>query len=491
MNFNDELVIAKIKCLTIYSKLTQFKTHIFFLLRNILEKPLMTYSKRRFSMLIRIFIFLFLLSNGFCLAFEEDLEIAKAIVESRICFYQIRGGLLTGTDEISIEFQRAICNQGEGAVHLVPSLSTPGAAEDLIGMLFSMAGRTKDSEFGSFLKNAQALNAGFIRDWRIIQEKINALQTMGIQESSMREFDEFLDDIMPRRGMVVGCKKVVAAPKKGRKFKTSKAVVEDMGQIARDLKDLKDIRKLLEPHFLDACEHFITGTVSVVRATGMSSKKGRHKQAESKPTLYAMDPISVDVMASLPIATSGLIKNDLSVEKEVCEAAVSKITEELDEDSDDQVDFDLKFFGYSYPKTQAVNNPKLARQMAKEKGIAAAALSESITIGDAKIDDVALPIFTLKPKHKATLESILGVSSHPPKWRKAISAIRAIMQYTGGSYCGSLGNGSSVEFWLGKIRFLVDSSHGAKDPAMMYPDQIKFMKYGLERAGITLEVIKR
>lgn len=55
----------------------------------------------------------------------------------------------------------------------------------------------------------------------IIQEKINALQTMGIQESSMREFDEFLDNIMPRREMVEGCKKAVAAPKKGRKFKTS------------------------------------------------------------------------------------------------------------------------------------------------------------------------------------------------------------------------------------------------------------------------------
>jgi hypothetical protein len=68
-------------------------------------------------------------------------------------------------------------------------------------------------------------------------------------------------------------------------------------------------------------------------------------------------------------------------------------------------------------------------------------------------------------------------------------ALNSVIQQWGGSYNGSLRNGSTVEFWIGNVRFLVDGSHGGSDPEMMYADQMVFMKNGLERAGITLDLL--
>ena len=58
-------------------------------------------------MIIRTFLFLFFFLNGLCCAFDEDLQRSKAIALSRLHFYEIRGGLLTGADKISMDFQVA------------------------------------------------------------------------------------------------------------------------------------------------------------------------------------------------------------------------------------------------------------------------------------------------------------------------------------------------------------------------------------------------
>ena len=96
---------------------------------------------------------------------------------------------------------------------------------------------------------------------------------------------------------------------------------------------------------------------------------------------------------------------------------------------------------------------------------------------------------SLKEKSKDILKSILQVSSHPPRWRNALSAIKQVIKQWGGSINGSLGNGSEFEFWVGDARFIVDGSHGGSDHTMMYAAQMQFMKKGLERAGITLDLL--
>ena len=128
----------------------------------------------------------------------------------------------------------------------------------------------------------------------------------------------------------------------------------------------------------------------------------------------------------------------------------------------------------------------MARQRDKEAGLAAKVSADTPAVKKCEVGRSSL---ALKPPHISILQSILGVTSHPPKWRKALSAISSVISQLGGSFAGSLGRGSSVEFWIGSVRFLVDSSHGS-DREMMYPDQMVFMKKGLERAGITLDLLR-
>jgi hypothetical protein len=109
-------------------------------------------------MIIKTFLFLLLCVNGICSTFDGDLCHAKAIVNSRIHFYEIREELLSGTDEASTQFQDAICNQEGTSVHLMPSFSFPGVAQNFMSMLKGMAQEKGEVRSASLLTNAQNTN---------------------------------------------------------------------------------------------------------------------------------------------------------------------------------------------------------------------------------------------------------------------------------------------------------------------------------------------
>ncbi|MBY0281871.1 MAG: hypothetical protein K2W94_06895 [Alphaproteobacteria bacterium] len=434
-------------------------------------------------MILKTFIFVLLLLTNLCCAFDEDLQIARAIVDSRIHFYTIRGELLTRTDEISIEFQRSICNQGEGAVHMVPSLAIPGAGDDLMGMLIGMVGRTKESDIGPFLSNAQRLNQTCLAEWGMVLDKIISLQTKGTKEVTINDFTTLMDERFSRRVLAEGSVKAMKSKKKGPK--PSDTVLKDLDQIALDFSDFKQIFNLLEPHLLDALAASITGKKSE------PDKKSKKQQKKEAAALRAS--VSTTKATELPekeaaAATEIIVCEHTLVREETDSKEVLAVDDKGDEDIDESFEFNPHYFRQEYPRVVPTNNPKLARKLARE---AAAVAATKETFSSSTREESPLPSLVLKPKHKNILKGILGVSSHPPKWRNAIGALNSIIQQWGGSYNGSLKNGSTTEFWIGNVRFLVDSSHGGSDPEMMYPSQMEFMREGLIRAGITRELLAR
>lgn len=489
-------------------------------------------------MIIKTFLFLIFCANGICSTFDKDLEHAKAIANSRIHFYEIRGELLSGTDEASAQFQETICNQAGTAIHLMPSLSFPGAAQNLMSIFAGIAQQKREvhsaSLSTSFLTNAQNTNQACKEEWVLVLAKITSIARSGTKEVVIADFNALMENNFSRRGMVEGVASAI---------KTSATVSDDLNSIASDLRDFKQVCTLLEPYLLqsgitlsklrkggerlkreflekkneslrvqalregddvDALVAYITGVTGeapVEKSSKKSSKKNKATDVVvSKSTELCasavitplVDSPSVSEMLEDPNQSviSAAVDSLLVSGKEAKEdnSAINTGLDSLsvgDEENDDDFDFAPDYFKYEKPKLFTTNNPKLTRQRDKEAGLAA-----KVFVADAaeQVNEAARPSLILKPSHISTLQSILSIASHPPKWRNALSALSSVISQFGGSFNGALGKGSSVEFWIGGVRFLVDSSHGS-DHEMMYPDQMVFMRKGLERAGITLDLL--
>lgn len=459
--------------------------------------------------------------NGICSTFDEDLKHSKAIVRSRIHFYEIRGELLCGTDEASVQFQETICNQTETAVHLMPSLSVPGVAQNLMSIFASIAQQKNEvhsaSLSTSLLTNARHTNQICKQEWELVLAKITSIERSGTKEVTIADFNALMKNNFSRRAMVEGIANVI---------KTPATVSDDLNSIASDLRDFKQVCTLLEPYLLqsgitlsklrksgerfkreflekqneslklqslieendtDALAAYITGEKPAEKQSKKHKSKKKQERNEQTTAIgsemhaeHCLDTTtpSINIHPSATVAVEGSR-----------ELAINTVADSLlgasEETEGDDFDFTPDYFKYEKPKLLTTNNPKLTRQRDKEAGLAA-----KVFVADAaeQTNEVARPSLILKPSHISTLQSILSIASHPPKWRKALSAISSVISQFGGSFNGSLGKGSSVEFWIGGVRFLVDSSHGS-DHEMMYPDQMVFMRKGLERAGITLDLL--
>lgn len=485
-------------------------------------------------MIINVLLFLFFCVNGMCGVFDDDLQHAKAIVNSRIDFYEIRGGLLSGTDETSRQFQEAICNQEGTSVQFTPSILVPGVGDNLFQMIRDIA-LNKVPNSASFLTNAQHTNRTCKQEWELVLNKLMSIERDGTKNVTIADFNALMEHNFSRRGMVEGIAHVI---------KTSETVSKDLNSIASDLGDFRQVSALLEPYLLepgislsklrkggerlkreflekkdaalmlkhlsegddlDALAAYITGEASAAKPSRKSSKrknKVRDVVGSETSELCATAVISPVIDASFfPVITEVVVEHNQPVinaagdslligermEEKEDNSVTSTVTDSVvNGDVEEDFDFTPNYFNYVTQKSSTTNNSKLARQRDKEAGLAAKVSADTPAV---KKSEVGRSSLALKPPHISILQSILSVTSHPPKWRKALSAISSVISQLGGSFTGSLGRGSSVEFWIGSVRFLVDSSHGS-DREMMYPDQMVFMKKGLERAGITLDLLR-
>lgn len=485
-------------------------------------------------MLIRTLLFFIFCAQAISTEFDNDFNTAKAIVNSRIDFYTIRGDLLSGTDEDSTQFQHAICQQDGTSVHLMPSIMLPGTTESLFDIFREIAsrkaqnsGETHNSK--ALLTNAQRTNEVCKQEWMLVLEKLESIEKHGTKYVTNADFAVLMKDNFSRRKMVAG----IAGVMKG-----SETISNDMHNIASDYGDFSQICELLEPYLfdadiklsklkksserlkreflqkkeensrlqtfrdqgdLDALAAYITGEWP----TEKKSKKKGKKEATSNvliksiPTSDAATesiknedraechlPVSLDTLSVTDSIMESKKKIDLSPIDSF--AAISTESENIAAVEEDEFICNLDYFHYKQQKQLPTNNSKLARQRKREAGLALKTAALDISQTNETTGEMAP--FRLKPTHLSTLQSILSVASHPPKWRQALSAISSVISQLGGAFTGSLGKGSAVEFWIGSVRFLVDSSHGT-DSEMMYRDQMVFMKKGLERAGITLSLL--
>lgn len=457
-----------------------------------------------------------------CTEFDNDFTTAKAIVNSRIDFYTIRGDLLLGTDEDSIQFQHAICQQEGTSVHLMPSIMVPGTTENLFDIFREITSRKAQNSAEmhnskALLTNAQRTNEVCKQEWILVLEKLESVEKNGTKYVTNSDFEKLMEDNFSRRKMVVG----IAGLMKG-----SETISNDMNNIASDYGDFSEICELLRPYLseagvklkklkqsserlkreflqkkeedlrlqtfrdqgdFDALAAYITGEWP----TEKKSKKKKKKVTVSNvvtQNIATSDVLTESVIVSTSLDTLSITEEKDKVDYNVVDSAIqiSAESENIEVAEEDEFDCNFDYFHYKQQTQPATNNPKLARQRDKSAGLA---LKAEAYIDTAKMQEEEKLRLTLKPTHLSILQSILGVTSHPPKWRQALSAISSVIAQLGGSFTGSLGKGSAVEFWIGSVRFLVDSSHGT-DSEMMYRDQMVFMKKGLERAGVTLDLLR-
>lgn len=468
-----------------------------------------------------------------CSEFDVDFTTAKAIVNSRIDFYTIRGDLLSGTDEDSTQFQHAICQQDGTSVHLMPSIMVPGTTESLFDIIRGIGLRnahdSAEAHDSALLTNAQRTNEVCKQEWMLVLEKLESLEKNGTKYVTNNDFEKLMEDNFSRRKMVVG----IAGVMKG-----SETISNDMNNIASDYGDFSEICELLRPYlseagvklkklkqsserlkreFLQKKEEDLRlqtfrdqGDFDALAAYIMgewpTEKKSKKKKKKAAATNEPEENITTSDATTELIANEDVTNSPLPVSLDTLSVADSTTKQETEIDysaihsstqistesenthatEEDEFDCNFDYFHYKQRTQPATNNPKLARQRDKSAGLAlkaAASLDVTKMQGEEKLS------LTLKPTHLSILQSILGITSHPPKWRQALSAISSVIAQLGGSFSGSLGKGSAVEFWIGSVRFLVDSSHGT-DSEMMYRDQMVFMKKGLERAGVTLDLLR-
>jgi hypothetical protein len=355
-----------------------------------------------------------------------------------------------------------------------------------------------------------------LQEWELVLDKITSIERNGTKEVTIADFERLMENNFSRRGMVEGFANAI---------KTSETVSKDMRNIASDLGDFKQVSTLLEPYLLspgislsklrkggerikrefsekrqeleklnslrdgndvDALFAFITREDPAAKQPKKSKKKQeRNKKTVAIDSKMHAEPCLDAAMSSVIEITHPVAEVAGEINQLVIHTEADSLLAASEEEMEGAFDFTPDYFKYEKPKPFTTNNPKFSRQCDKEAGLAV-----KISADDAAVEksEVSEPSLTLKPSHKSILQSILSVASHPPKWRKALSAVSSVISQLGGSFNGSLGKGSSVEFWIGGVRFLVDNSHGS-DHEMMYPDQMVFMKKGLERAGITLDLL--
>lgn len=409
----------------------------------------------------------------------------------------------------------------------------PGTAESLFDIFREIASKkTQNSpethNSKALLTNAQRTNEACKQEWMLVLKKLESIEKNGTKYVTNNDFEKLMEDNFSRRKMVMGIADVI---------KGSETISNDMHNIASDYGDFSQICELLRPYLfeagvnlsklrksserlkreflqkmeedlrlqtfreqgdLDALAAYITGEWP----TGKKSKKKGKKAATAlKPeknitTSDAATESSANEDSAeyhLPVCLDTLSTPDSITEskKEVNSSPIDLFetinTESENAAAADEFICSLNYFHYKQQKQLATNNSKLARQRKKEAGLALKAAALDISQTNETTTSEIAPL-TLKQAHLSTLQSILGVTSHPPKWRQALAAISSVISQLGGAFTGSLGKGSAVEFWIGSVRFLVDSSHGT-DSEMMYRDQMVFMKKGLERAGITLSLL--
>lgn len=443
--------------------------------------------------------------------FEQALEIAQ----SRLDFYNTRQELLTGTDEASLAYQNEV--NADKSVNI----TADGAGLEYIMAILQNPEKQKEYALQTVIKG----NLVFIHQWEFVQSKITSLKRKWSEE-------EFQD--LEKARVYFDLKKSATKIDEAKKDYN---IHKDITYISSDGIDFDAIHKLListEPylklqqklieteekakqeHLRQAKSKQLWETKSIEEIVDWINKKEQPPKAQvdkKKKHRKKKRPLQTDqegksttennILAapaasqstetsSMPSQSStqsittqintsqlGPVTNISNHEK------ITKTDETLSataatEDAEKSIEDYVPTF-QQHPTN--INNPKTRRVLKKEKAIKGKEDSQS-----AAIIEGTTPQLKLHSSYIETLTDVLKVVSHPPTWTESVKAICEVIKQWGGSYREDLGDGSTAEFWIGNTRFITDKTH---NNGLMYKAQMKFMKKGLNRAGITLEYLSQ
>jgi hypothetical protein len=433
--------------------------------------------------------------------YEEALEIAQ----SRFEFYKTRHELLSGTSPESRAYQQMLKQEGSTI------LTTNGR-----GWQAALASLTNPNVFNEVaLEESIEANRDFQRQWSKVEQSIVNLN---------KKWSPAILTELTKLRYLFAMKTWANTPAEG--FK----VPEDHNYIATDVNDFDAIITLLKQTFSYLQEQEIEKNKLILEKAqqksanksidelvawieGKSSSKGlkagKKKSRKRKNQTPAISTSNVsteeksfekntETALKESIITQPLVKeevsqtdkNDSLKPMEPLQKKIDNLekVEEIQQVPSQNIIIEEKFTENDNFLSQntnqqkiAINNPKALRAQAKLTGLA----QRPITLDkDPSIE--TKPTLKLSSDHHYTLTQILKAASHPPLWDEALKSVSAIIKQWGGSIRGDRGNGSAVEFWIYKTRFLVDATHGNNE---MYRAQMKFMAKGLQRAGITLDLL--
>jgi hypothetical protein len=438
--------------------------------------------------------------------FEQALEIAQ----SRLDFYNTRQELLTGTDEASLAYQKEV--NTDGSVNIT---SDGGGLEYVLALINSPELQKEQS-----LKAIRKGNSTFINQWEFVKAKITTLKRRWKE-------DEF--QALQKSRYLFDIKKIVT---KAEDSNVGFNVHKDTAHISSDGIDFDAIEVLLmssEPYLMlqqklkeaeerakqeqllqqerkrwetksvnEIVEWINTGTQPPVAQGDKKKKKKRdkkntpsHSDQESKSTRANSVPAAppADTSTQMSSPPSKDMKESASTDSLLVPVTsnltVEKRTETVETISAPTAQEDAETFIEDVGPTQypSINNPKTRRLLEKEKGMKVKEGAQN-----AAVSDDTKPQLKLDVNYIDTLTDVLKVVSHPPTWTQSLKAICEVIKQWGGSYREDLGDGSTAEFWIGNTRFITDKTHNS---GLMYKAQMKFMRKGLIRAGITLEYLSQ
>lgn len=416
---------------------------------------------------------------------------ALAVTKSRLSFYKLRQALLEGKDEVSLAYQKEITT--ENNVHV-----TSGMGPELIMQMMFSPGKYEELALTSNKKG----NTEFLNQWRYVKNAILKLK----QKWDVPAFQEF----QRMRVFFAMRENANKVPEEG--FNVHK----DINYIASDINDIDAIQELLmqtdsylrHQQALKAAEEkakqekqrkefatelwankspdeiaaWIEGDEkkSTKRQKGNRQQKG--KNSTLLPKSASVEKKTAPVTTEPSVDSTKLTKSAHLIEESNKSPIEEKKTEVLPnavvqpKKVIDRVDITPKA---EVPKVITTSQPT------KQKNIT--------NSNNAKVEDQNIipqvtqsPALILDEDHITTLKSVLRASSHPPVWGKAVKAVCEIIKQWGGSYREDHGKGSAAEFWIGNTRFIVDKTHSN---GLMYRAQMKFMAKGLQRAGVSLELL--
>ncbi len=435
--------------------------------------------------------------------YEEALEIAK----SRLQFYETRQELLLGTSPESRAYQQMLKQEG------ATILTTNGRGLEAI--LNSLKNPSAVDTFG--LGESIESNRDFLRQWSNVEQSILQLNK-NWSSATLTE--------LTKVRYLFAMKTFANRPELGVN------VPEDYKYIATDVNDFDAIITLLKQttSYLQAQETeknkllleqarqssanksaeelaaWIEGKGSLNEPT--AGKQKLRKKKNQRPAISTSVSLkeekspqqSSDTALKETKNTRHLVQEEINQPKKedsLKQTALLqdktdsiKKVEEIQQDLTQDVIYEQKFTEYEpllpqdrNQQKSAINNPKALRAQAKQAGLA----QRPVTL-EKDFSTETKPSLKLANDHIYTLTQILKAASHPPLWDNALKSVSEIIKQWGGSICGDGGKGSAVVFWIHKTRFLVDATHGNNE---MYRAQMKFMAKGLQRAGITLDLLSQ